>query len=331
MPPPVTWLLPVRNGERYLEQTLRSIAEQDYPNHEVLVWDDGSYDGTQDILSRWLGKQVQGRVVRKERVGLGRALAHLVVEAKTELLARIDADDIAEPNRLKEQARFLIDNRRTGLVGSAMSVIGQPNRLIDQPNDDATLRWALRFKNPVNHPSVMLRRSAVLEVGNYRPLAAGREDYDLWARLALIVRFANLPQPLTRYRLHDASATAGWSSDHGASFYHQRNGLVDRLLPGTPPSNAIRLLDLVRNPEDLSVTADDLMRFRMTAMLAAKACRYKPTYFTQTHLFEQQYENLKTRRLKGTPLIRPVWPLLKHANRLLNKPKKTTRNGNTAA
>lgn len=331
MPPQVTWLVPIRNGERYLDQTLRSIASQDYPNHEVLVWDDGSHDRTNEILNKWLGKDIQGRVVGRERVGLGRALAHLVVEAKSELLARIDADDIAEPNRLEKQARYLINNRRVGLVGSAMSVIDQPGKIIDQPHDDATIRWSLRFANPVNHPSVMLRRSAVLEVGNYRPLEAGREDYDLWARLGLIVRFANLPMPLTRYRLHEQSATAGWSAEHGSSFYQQRNALADRLLPGTPQSDAVRLLELVRRPDDLSVTADDLARFRMAAMLAARACRYEPTYFTKTTLFQQQYENLKTRRLKGQPLIRPVWPLLKQAHRLIHKPDHKKQRDNAAA
>ena len=331
MPPGVTWLLPIHNGEAYLEQTLSSIANQDYPKHEVLVWDDASSDRTNEILANWLGSRVRGRVIGHARVGLGQALANLVKAAPTELISRIDADDIAEPNRLGEQVRYLIDHRRVGLVGSAMSVIDEPGRVIDHPHDDASLRWALRFCNPVNHPSVMLRRSAVLEVGNYHPLEAGREDYDLWARLGLIVRFANLPKVLTQYRVHEASATAGWGDDHGASFYRQRNALVDRLLPGTPPSDAVRLLDLVRQPDNLSVTADDLLRFRLSAMLAARACRYREDYFTNTALFQQQFNNLKTRRLKSQPFIKPVWPLLKHANRLIHKKQKPHSNDATAA
>jgi len=331
MPPPVTWLLPVRNGEQHLEQTLQSIAEQDYEKHEVLVWNDGSRDRTAQILDQWLGKKIPGRVVGTERVGLGHALAHLVVEAKTELLARIDADDIAEPTRLTEQVDYLVDNQRVGLVGSYMRVIGDPTRGINQPTDDPTLRWSLRFTNPVNHPSVMMRRSAVLEVGNYRPLDAGREDYDLWARLALIVRFATLPRYLTHYRVHDASATAGWAADHGDSFYNQRNSLIDRLLPGIPARDGIRLLELVRNPDDLGVTSDDLMQFRHAAMLAARACRFPTTYYTQTDLFKQQYDNLRTRWIKGQPLIRPVWPIIKRAGQLIHKPQIKKPNDTAAA
>ena len=63
MPPRVTWLLPVRNGEQYLERTLISIAEQDYPTHAhtVYVWDDGSNDGTHDLLRKWIGREIDGR------------------------------------------------------------------------------------------------------------------------------------------------------------------------------------------------------------------------------------------------------------------------------
>lgn len=333
MPPRVTWLLPVRNAEQHLESTLISIAEQDYPEHAhtVYVWDDGSTDGTADLLRKWIGREVQGRIIGTERIGLGRALAQLTASAQTELLARIDADDTAESERLTKQVEYMVEHRRVGLLNTAMRVIDDPKRLITQPEDDASLRWALRFKNPVNHPSVMLRRSAVLEVGNYRALDAGKEDYDLWARLGLIVRFANLSTPLTNYRIHEASATAGWKASNGEQFYRRRNALIDRLLPGVAPSDGVRLLDLIRRPDDLNVTADDLVRFRHAAMLAAKACRFPPDYFTSTALFKEQYNNLKTRKLKSQPLIRPLWPLLKRANRMLHPTKTNASSSSQSA
>jgi len=321
MPPGVTWLLPVHNGEAYLERTLISIAEQDYPAraHTVYAWDDGSTDGTADILRKWIGREVRGRVIGSDRVGLGRALARLAVSAPTELLARIDADDVAEPDRLAQQVAYLCAHRRVGVLGTQMRRLGSQQVITRHPTKDAELRWALRFTNPVSHPSVMLRRSAVLEAGNYRDLPPGQEDYDLWVRMALIVRFATLDQPLLHYRIHDQSVTADWRADHGTRFYHQRNALVDRLLPGVATSDAIRLLDLVRKPDELGVCAGDLARFRDAARLAARACRYAPDYFTATPLFQQQYENLKTRHLKGQPFIRPLWPILKRAGRMIHK------------
>lgn len=329
--PRVSWLLPVRNAEQHLESTLRSIASQDYPKQQVLVWDQGSTDRSVEVIDKWLGRGlVPGRVVGRATVERGEALGQLVRAADTELIARIDPGDLAEPDRLSSQARFLIENQRVGLVGSSMSVVDDPTHIIDQPRGDADLRWALRFRNPVNHPSVMLRRSAVLEVGNYRPLQAGKEDYDLWARLGLIVRFATLGQPLTRHLRLEASATDGMSADRGESFYNQRNALVDRLLPGTPASDAVRLLDLVRDPDDLSVTAEDLNRFQLAAQLAARACRYKADYFTKTALYQRQFENLKTRWLKRRPLMRPVWPLLKGAHRLIKGPQTKPERGAAA-
>lgn len=333
MPPGVTWLLPVHNGEDYLERTLISIAEQDYPAraHAVYAWDDGSTDGTADILRKWIGREVRGRVIGSERIGLGRALARLTVSAPTELLARIDADDVAEPDRLARQVKYLCAHRRVGVLGTQMLRLGSQEVVTNHPTDDAELRWALRFTNPVSHPSVMLRRSAVLEAGNYRDLPPGQEDYDLWVRMALIVRFATLDRPLLHYRIHGQSVTADWRADHGTRFYHQRNALVDRLLPGIATSDAIRLLELIRKPEELGVTRQDLLRFRGAAMLAAKACRYEPDYFTQTPLFKQQYENLKTRHLKGQPFMRPLWPILKRARHLVPGQPRTNNKGAAAA
>jgi len=333
MPPRVTWLLPVRNGEQYLERTLISIAEQDYPAHAhtVYAWDDGSNDGTPDLLRKWIGREIEGRIIGNERIGLGRALAQLTASAHTELLARIDADDVAEPDRLRRQVDYLCDHRKVGVLGTQMQSIDGKQVLTNLPTQDAEIRWALRFTNPVSHPTVMLRRSAVLEAGNYRDLPPGNEDYDLWVRMALIVRFATLDQPLLSYRIHDNNATTGWDADHGKRFYQLRNALIDRLLPGTDPVAARHLLDLVRRPEDLHVTADDLLRFRHAAMMAATACRYEPTFFTSTKLFKQQYENLKTRRLKGQPFIRPVWPFLKRAGQLIHKQPKHETSETTAA
>lgn len=322
--PRVTWLLPVRNAEQTLESTLISIAEQDYPGRAqtVYVWDDGSTDATPALLRKWIGRELQGRVLGNARIGTARALAQLVAGAQTELLARIDAGHVAETDRLIRQVDYLCDHRKVGVVGTQMSGLDGRQTLTDHPCDDAELRWSLRFTNPVSHPTLMLRRSAVLEAGNYRQVQDGPEDYDLWVRMALIVRFATLSQSLLRYRepqRQTQGTDTAVSTDPCERFYRTRDALIDRLLPGTDPIAGRRLLNLVRHPDDLHVSADDLLRFRHAAMLAAKACRYPPTFYTATRLFQQQYDNLKTRRLKGQPLIRPVWPLLKRAGRLIHK------------
>jgi len=316
--PKVCWIMPVRNAGATLDEALASIAAQDYPKHELLVWDDGSTDDTPDILRRWLGRELPGRLIGSGRVGIGRALARLVVASDSELLARADGDDLNAPHRLTRQAEYLTEHRKVGVLGTQMRDLETGEAMTHLPTADADIRWALRFSNPVNHPTVMLRRSAVLEVGNYRDLRPG-QDYDLWVRMAMICRFANLPEPQVSYRVHAGSVSEAQRGDGGASFYKLRDTLVDRLLPGTEPGAAVRLLHLVRNTEDLRVTEDDLRRFRGAAMLAARACRYDPSYFMQTAQFKRQESNLRTRHLKGKPIIRACMPLLRSAKGLADK------------
>ncbi|MEM9413953.1 MAG: glycosyltransferase [Planctomycetota bacterium] len=319
MPTPlVTWIMPVRNAEHTLDAALASIAAQDYARQELLVWDDGSTDGSADVLRRYLGKEIPGAIVGTTKVGLGRALAHLVAKSRSELIARADADDISAPDRISRQVAYLLEHRKVGVLGTQMQDLDSGEVMTHHPTVDADVRWALRFENPISHPTVMMRRSAVLEVGNYRSLQPG-QDYDLWVRMALICRFANLPETLVRYRVHDNAVSAPQRGDHGEAFYAMRDTLVDRLLPGTQPEAAAKLLNLVRHPDDLQVTEDDLRRFRKAAMLAAQACRYQPSYFLNTARFREQEQNLRTRYLKSKPVIRACMPLLKSAKSLAGK------------
>ncbi|XAL98842.1 glycosyltransferase [Phycisphaeraceae bacterium D3-23] len=328
--PPVTWIMPVRNAERTLDAALASIASQDYARHELLVWDDGSTDGSADILKRFVGKETPGAVIGKDQVGIGRSLARLVGRSRTELIARADADDINSPDRLSRQVAYLLEHRKVGVLGTQMRNLATGDVMTHHPTADADIRWALRFENPVSHPTVMLRRSAVLEVGNYRDMQPG-QDYDLWVRMALTCRFANMPDALVQYRVHEDAVSAANRSDGGEAFYAMRDALVDRLLPGTEPEAATRLLNLIRHPDDLHVAEDDLRRFRMAAMLAAQACRYQPSYFLNTECFREQEANLRTRYLKNKPVVRVCLPLLRSAKLLAGKlpNRKRTRTGST--
>ena len=210
--PPVTWLLPVKNGMPYLAETLASIAAQTYANWEVLAWDNGSTDGTVEELRRWIPVRLPGRVVADRPLTLGNARAHLVQEAPTEFCAWIDADDISAPERLEHQVRFLLMNPEVAAVGSHIIIInadGHSNGVVARfpLSDDDIVRHMLHGPG-MAQPAVLFRRSAVLAVGNYRDVGPVHvEDYDLWLRLAVNYRLANLDEPLLHYRVHDRSTT----------------------------------------------------------------------------------------------------------------------------
>src|SRR4051812_48373516 len=112
----VTWLLPVRNGMPYLPMTLASIARQTYQNFTVIAWDNGSNDGTLEVLHQWIGPKLPGVLVTDRARGLGASMAAMVEMARTELCAVIHADDINIESRLDRQVSFMTDHPKAILV-----------------------------------------------------------------------------------------------------------------------------------------------------------------------------------------------------------------------
>lgn len=208
----VTWLLPVRNGMPYLSKTLASIEAQTYKNWEILAWDDGSTDGTLEELRKWIPDRLPGRIITAESSGVGSALASLVEESTTGFCARIDGDDINVPERLEKQVAFLESHPEVALVGSQAYCIDENGNISKDLylnglplHHDDIVHW-LFYHNTLVHPSVLFRRSAILDVGSYRSIP-NVEDYDLWLRLASRYKIANLDLPLIYYRIHDKSTT----------------------------------------------------------------------------------------------------------------------------
>jgi acetyltransferase-like isoleucine patch superfamily enzyme len=252
----VTWLIPIKNGMPYLPETLASIEAQTYTNWEVLIWDNGSTDGTLEELEKWIPSRLPGKVITGEPHGVGGSLARMVEECKTELCVRIDADDISLPNRLEEQITFLTAHPEIAVVGSQMYFINhrgqESKKLYTVPLAHDDIVHAMLNGNSMAHPSVVFRRSAVLQVGNYRDLP-NIEDYDLWMRIATKFKLANLDKPLVRYRIHPKSTSQ-------TAIREQRlNQLVDDCLSKNAPvlfgceSKDIELLRLKQHPYAIKI------------------------------------------------------------------------------
>ena len=149
--PLVTWLMPVRNGMPYLPLTLKSIAEQTYKNHRIIVWDNGSTDGTVEELRRWIPSRIPGMIVSERPMRLGPSLAAMVEMAGTPLCARIDADDINLPERLQSQVQFMQAHPEVGVLGAQVATSVPSSRILPAVGGSkpAIMRSVVVFPQPL--------------------------------------------------------------------------------------------------------------------------------------------------------------------------------------
>ena len=204
----VTVLLPVYNGERYLRETIESILSQTFSDFQFLIIDDGSTDSTLAIINSFVDSRI--RVLQnKERLKLAGVLNRGIKEARGRYIARMDADDIALPQRLEKQLAFMEQHPEIGICGTAIEIFGKGKPRKDiYPKTTEEIRAYALFDCPFCHPTVMLRRDLFVKHklcydGSYYPT----EDYELWVRAIELFPSVNLDEVLLRYRMHDNSMT----------------------------------------------------------------------------------------------------------------------------
>jgi glycosyltransferase involved in cell wall biosynthesis len=197
----VTVLLPVFNAEQYLGEALESLARQTMRDFEVVAVDDGSTDRSGGILAEAARRWPWFSLIVQENQGLAAALNTAFRHSRSPFVARMDADDIALPERLARQLSFLNAHPEVAVCGTAMRTIGVDHggQLI-YPQGDSAIKARLVFGCAIAHPTVMARRNAFARQEG--PYAGSAEDYDLWLRLGERDRFENLPDLLHLYRIH---------------------------------------------------------------------------------------------------------------------------------
>ncbi len=204
--PPLSVAMSVYNGERFLVPAIESVLAQTFGDYEFLILDDGSKDSTPDILRDYAARDSRIRPIIRENRGLVASLNQLLAEARAPLVARMDADDICQPERFARQFAFLAENPDYGVVGSWSEDIDEntqtwPIEGADHPVTHEEFLHNIRFGGPLLvHPAVMYRRAIVREQGGYHKAFLHCEDLDLWLRLASVTKIANIPIRLMRYR-----------------------------------------------------------------------------------------------------------------------------------
>jgi len=200
--PRVSVVMAVHDGARWLREAVDSALGQTLADLELIAIDDGSTDATADILAGYRDRRLT--VVRQARAGLTRSLNRGLRLAATPLVARLDADDVALPERLARQAAFLDAHPEVGMLGTGCREVGADGEDLGAyapPTDDAAIRRALIRRNPFVHSSVVMRRALVERAGGYDEAVPVAQDYELWLRLSRVTSMANLAEPLVLRRL----------------------------------------------------------------------------------------------------------------------------------
>jgi glycosyltransferase involved in cell wall biosynthesis len=205
--PLISVLMPVYNGERYLDAAVRSILAQTLGDFELIVVDDGSTDRSLARLQTLERGDARIRLISRPNTGIVGALNDAIAAARGRYVARLDGDDIATPDRFARQIEYLQQHPECVCLGSAVvftDPLGVPQDVHRPPLDHDGID-ALLLKGwggALIHPVVMMRADAVRRVGGYDKEFEFVEDVDLFLKLAEIGKVANLPDVLLHYRQH---------------------------------------------------------------------------------------------------------------------------------
>lgn len=240
--PLISVVMPVFNAETYLMTAIESILSQSLDDFEFIIINDGSRDSSKRIITSY----DDPRIVYLENIenrGLIYSLNRGIETSRGYYIARMDADDLSYPDRLKIQVAFLNENPDVSICGCWVEMDfggNRPRVVLEHPEDHQALEVGLLFHNVLAHPSVMMRKSVFADSRNlYSEQYKNIEDYELWVRLIRRFKIANIPIPLVRYRIHPEQVSASENGDQIIKANHLRLAYLRSMgiLPSTRESD----------------------------------------------------------------------------------------------
>ena len=206
--------MPLRDARVHLSQSMQSICAQSLENFELIVVDDGSTDDSPQFVEQCAQHDARIRLFRRPARGIVAALNYGLAQARSNYIARMDADDIMHPQRLATQLDYMQARAELSLLAccvhafpdSAMGAgMREYMRWQNACIDEQQIHQQLYIESVFTHPSVMFRRDRIVALGGYRD-GDFPEDYELWLRLAAAGEaMAKLPQVLLNWRQHEHS------------------------------------------------------------------------------------------------------------------------------
>jgi len=203
-------MMPVYNGRRYLRAAVESILTQTLADLRLLIIDDGSDDGSGELLAELARKDHRIELIRRGRKGQIETRNELLCRAQTDIVACADADDVSLPDRLARQYAMMASDPDLIVLGCQMQVIDDAGSAVGEqrkPVGANAVRTALLHGTAVSQPSCMMRRRAILQIGGYRRAYEHAEDYDMLLRACESGKVDNADFIGIRYRRHGESVS----------------------------------------------------------------------------------------------------------------------------
>lgn len=197
--PTISIIMSVYNGEQYLRKSIESILNQTFSDFEFIIINDGSSDRTPEILSDYERKDKRVRVFNQSNMGLTVSLNHGIAYAKGKYIARMDCGDISMPTRIEKQLQYLVNNEKTGIVGTHFSYINDDGKITNtvyRPVENGFLKWLLLFYNPIPNALAMFRLDLANRIGGYDLRYRYAQDYDFLCRISEVTDISLVPEVL---------------------------------------------------------------------------------------------------------------------------------------
>jgi len=207
--PCISVIMPVYNGGDYLKLAIESILSQSFENFELVIINDGSTDKSGDVIKSYSDLRIKS-ITNQSNLGLVCSLNLGIEHAKGKYIARMDADDISHPDRLRIQFEFLENNTSYGMCGTFYQIIDSQGNLqhkVELPRSDRDIKTFLNFGNCFCHSTVMFRKDLSIK-NKYDKYFFLSEDYKLWYEFSKICKLAILPDYCVLYRFHSTNISS---------------------------------------------------------------------------------------------------------------------------
>jgi glycosyltransferase involved in cell wall biosynthesis len=208
MKPRLTVVIPVYNGMPFLPETVKSVLNQTFQDFKLIIINDGSTDQSADFLDSLTDSRIE--IKHQKNKGLCNSLNQVIAEADTELIARLDQDDVALPSRFYEQLTFLDSHPDYDCVLSNISRISENGKefgFYTISCQEEISDYDSSIYGCIVHSTICLKKDTFIALGGYRQSVYPVDDYDLLLRLEETAKVAVINKPLVKYRIHGKAGT----------------------------------------------------------------------------------------------------------------------------